>query len=174
MRQTVKMNKVVTIIGIIFVLVIAGCVGRQASSSVGLSVGDTAPDFSLSDPEKGAISKSTFAGKPLFIFFTATYCVPCQIGAQNLAKYDDETGGRAFNVLVVFVDNRETDSQLLEWRKNFGRDDWHVAKGIPMAQNYQVQYLDTKYVLDENGVIKWFNIQPLEYSSAKAVLQPLL
>jgi hypothetical protein len=43
-----------------------------------------------------------------------------------------------------------------------------------MAQKYDVQYLDTKYVFDKNGVIKWIDIKPLEYSSIKPVLGPLL
>ena len=43
-----------------------------------------------------------------------------------------------------------------------------------MGQDYKVQYLDTKYVLDKDGIVRWFDLKPLEYSSAKAVLQPLL
>lgn len=147
---------------------------ESAQIQQGLQVGNAAPDFSLVDPEKGRITKQTFTGKPLFIFFTTTYCTPCQIGAQNFAKYDDETDGDAFNVLIVFVDDREKDEQFLEWKKKFGRDDWYVAKGIDMAQTYRVQYLDTKYVFDEHGIIKWVNVKPLEYQTSKQVLEPLL
>jgi len=82
-----------------------------------LQVGAIAPDFQLTDSVKGNITKENFSGKPLFIFFTATYCIPCQIGAQNLAKYDDEHGGNAFNVLIVFIDDRETDNQFVDWKK---------------------------------------------------------
>jgi thiol-disulfide isomerase/thioredoxin len=146
-----------------------------AKSKEGLQVGNTAPDFNLIDPQKGGIiAKQTFNGKPLFIFFTTTYCTPCQIGAENLGRYDDETGGSAFNVLIVFIDDRETDNQFIEWKQKYGRNDWFVAKGINMAQTYNVQYLDTKYVFDKNGIIKWIDIKPLEYSSIKPVLGPLL
>jgi len=140
----------------------------------GLDVGNIAPDFKLTDPLKGTIIKSNFTGKPLFIFFTATYCTPCQIGAQNLARYDDEHGGNAFNVLIVFIDDKETDNQFIDWKKQFGRDDWYVAKGIDMANNYHVQFLDTKYVFDKDGIIKWIDVKPLEYSSIDPVLSPLL
>lgn len=99
---------------------------------------------------------------------------PCQIGAENLAKYDDETGGSAFNVLIVFVDDKETKKQFINWKKDHGRGDWYVAKGIDMAQTYNVQYLDTKYDFDRNGIIKWSDIKPLEYSSIKPILAPLL
>ncbi|MHB8603070.1 MAG: TlpA family protein disulfide reductase [Nitrosotalea sp.] len=137
-----------------------------------LQVNNTAPDFSLTDPQKGQVTKQTFAGKPLFIFFTASYCTPCQIGAQNLAKYYDETG-KSFNVLIVFVDDSETNSQFIDWKNKFGRDEWYIAKGTDMARTYHVQYLDTKYVFDKNGVIRWMDVKPLDYSSIDPVMKPL-
>jgi len=147
---------------------------QTSESKEGLQVGDLAPDFQLTDPVKGSITKENFSGKPLFIFFTATWCTPCQIGAQNLARYDDEHGRNAFNVLIVFIDDKESDNQFIDWKKQFGRDDWYVAKGIEMANNYQVQFLDTKYVFDKDGIIKWIDVKPLEYPSIDPVLSPLL
>ena len=131
--------KLVMILLLTSVLFVSGCVSNtaqttnqpvQADLNIGLNVGQIAPDFSLQDPANGVISKNTFQGKPLFIFFTATYCVPCQIGAQNLARYDDETGGNKFNVLIVFVDESETNSQFLAWKNSFGRSDWYVAVDV--------------------------------------------
>jgi len=140
----------------------------------GLERGNSAPDFSLIDPEKGSISKQSFQGKPLFVFFTTTWCTPCQIGAQNLAKFDDEKGGDAFNVLIVFVDDKEADPQFIQWRENYGNGDWYVAKGLDMAGTYKVQYLDTKYVFDKDGIIQWIDVKPLPYSTIEPVLGSLL
>lgn len=146
--------------------------GNEAAQ--GLEVGNSALDFSLIDPEKGSVTKQTFEGKPALIFFTTTWCTPCQIGAENLARFDDETGGNAFNVLIVFVDPRENDPQYLDWREKYGRSDWYVAESEQMPLDYKVRYLDTKYVFDSNGIIKWVDVNPLEYSKAKQVLEPLI
>jgi thiol-disulfide isomerase/thioredoxin len=146
----------------------------SGSAVQGLEVGNSAPDFSLTDPEKGGITKQTFEGKPVLIFFTTTWCTPCQIGAENLARFDDETGGNAFNVLIVFVDPRENYPQYLDWREKYGRSDWYVAESEQMPQEYKVRYLDTKYVFDSSGMIKWVDVNPLEYSKAKQVLEPLI
>jgi hypothetical protein len=43
--------------------------------------------------------------------------------------YDDKTGGSAFNVLIVFVDDAETKEQFIDWKNKYGRGDWYVAKG---------------------------------------------
>ena len=109
------------------------------------------------------------------IFFTTTWCVPCQIGARELLKYDLETGDNAFHVVVVFIDSRETNAQIKWWKDNFGGKDWITALDTNgMAYDYEVRFLDTKYVLNKNGVIVWKDFYPLTYETAKSVLEPLL
>jgi len=188
-KKSKKSKSKYIVVGVIIVAVVAAAFlannSTQSSQSTnlttapenavsGLQIGNVAPDFSLVDPQKGSITKQSFEGKPVFIFFTTTCCTPCQIGAQNLVRYDDETGGNAFNVLIVFVDERESDPQFIEWKNRFGNDDWYIAKGIKMANTYKVQYLDTKYVFDKNGIIKWVDVKPLDYSSIAPVMRSLL
>lgn len=43
-----------------------------------------------------------------------------------------------------------------------------------MALAYNVKYLDTKFVIDKNGIIRWIDIYPFDYSKIKEVLGPLI
>ncbi|MEM4394766.1 MAG: redoxin domain-containing protein [Candidatus Nitrosocaldus sp.] len=146
-----------------------------SASIGGLPINTTAPDFKLFDIEKGEISKELLKGKPLFIFFTTTWCTPCQVGAKQLAKYYDETNA-GFNVLIIFVDPTEDYKELVKWRQQYGRDSWYIVKDNEQraVKDYNIRYLDSKYVLDKDGIVRYFDIRPLSYITAKNVLEPLL
>lgn len=123
----------------------------------GLKVGDAFPDFSLTEVGGKTITKDSLKGKPAIIWFTTSWCIPCQIGAQDVSKLDNNLGGEAFNVLVVFVDPKEKDSDLILWRKRFANPDWIVAfdnELTNLAKKVEIKFLDSKFILDKNGVIK--------------------
>jgi thiol-disulfide isomerase/thioredoxin len=152
---------------------IPSTVAQDLSNVGGLPIGSRAPEFTLNDPIRGVIDNKRLTDKPLFIFFTTTWCTPCQVGARELARYYDETN-KAFNVLIVFVDPNESDDSIITWKKNYGRDDWYIAKGYDMALKYNIKYLDSKYAIDKDGIIRYFDVRPLSYPTAKSVIEPLL
>jgi thiol-disulfide isomerase/thioredoxin len=127
-----------------------------AQEVVELEDGQPFPQFSLSDVDGIEATLATLSGRPSIIWFTTGWCVPCQIGAEVVAELDAELGGGAFNVLVVFVDPRENNDDLRRWRADFAAADWQVAfddLSNPLAARIGLQYLDSKYLLDANGVL---------------------
>jgi cytochrome oxidase Cu insertion factor (SCO1/SenC/PrrC family) len=116
--------------------------------------GDRFPELHLSTVDGRPVDHAALAGQPTLVWFSTTACVPCQMGSRVIADLDDELGGDAFNVLMVFVDPSEDARSLRTWRDRFARADWMVATDSDrLAQRLGVTYLDTRYLLDAHGVI---------------------
>jgi len=118
--------------------------------------GKAFPTFSLTEADGRTLTNDSLKGKPSIVWFTTSYCVPCQQGAALVSQLDDELGGDAFDVLVVFVDPNEPVSALTSWREQFASDDWMVAldDGNELSEKVGLRFLDSKFLLDESGTIR--------------------
>ena len=167
-----KKNTIFIIIGIIVLIGALLFFGKSSTvpskssiqdvSSTKLAAGEVFPEFNLVDVDGKTFTRDSFNGKPSIIWFTTSWCVPCQIGAKEVAKLDDELGGNAFNVFVVFVDPREDESALRKWKQDFANKDWIIAfdnQSDALSKKINLKYLDTKYLLDSNGVIQNIDLQ---------------
>jgi len=130
---------------------------QTESRKVSASVGNAFPDFSAIDIEGVSLSNQSLKGKPSIIWFTATWCTPCQIGAKKVAQLQRELGDNRLNVLVFFVDPKESADDLRNWRSQFANPDWKLAFNNGLAEKIDIRYLDSKYLLGNDGVIKDFN-----------------
>lgn len=145
-----------------------GAPSVAASGVVGTRTGDTAPDFRLPDISGVTVTRASLvAERPGLMFFTATWCLPCIEGLRHLKRFEENIGGRPFNVLVVFVDPRETDDDLRAFRERYGFPKrWHYALDRDnLVRKYSLRYLDTKYILDPAGVIRYTDVYPADYNT---------
>ena len=169
-----KRNTLSIVIGIVVLVGVLLFFGRSNTKSVDntiqnneqtqFSVGDRFHNFRLTEVSNIAVIPDIFLGDPTIIWFTTSWCVPCQIGARDTSKLDTELGDDAFDVLVVFIDPRESNEDLINWRNSYANPDWIVAfddQNDSLAQKLNVKFLDTKYLLDENGFIVNIDERPV-------------
>lgn len=141
----------------------AGGAASTGPASVGTGVGQLAPDFKLVEVGGEAITRETVKGKPALIWFTASYCTPCQEGALLLRPILEALGPDRIRIVVVFIDPTDPPAALVDWRQRFGRPEWDVAlDGERMTRDFRVQYLDTKYLLDREGNIVYTDVVMLD------------
>jgi thiol-disulfide isomerase/thioredoxin len=158
---------------------VAGDTGTASGGSVtvGTGVGQRAPDFRLVDVDGRTVTTDALRGKPTLLWFTTSYCTPCQDGALALGRVLDRIGpaSRQIAVVMVFVDPGEPPASLVDWKARFGRPDWEVAPAAgSIVRDYRVQYLDTKYLLDADGVIRVVDYLPLEEANWERDLRVVL
>ncbi len=141
--------------------------------SVGIAVGNLAPDFQLTDVFGRPVNRSSLvADRPGLLFFTTTYCLPCVEGLKALARFQNDAGTDRFNVLVAFVDPGEPPTALRAYQEEHGLPQtWFFASDTnDMVTKYRLRALDTKYVLDRAGVIHYTDIYPATYETWRQAL----
>ncbi len=72
-----------------------------------VSVGDTAPDFTITTDSGRTISTSSFGGKLLVLNFWATWCAPCVQELPSLDQFQRNLAGSGVVVLGISVDKDE-------------------------------------------------------------------
>ena len=126
-------------------------------------VGEPMTDFRLMTSDGAEVTAAQLRGNDSILWFTTTYCVPCQVGAVEYRALASELGDDAPNMLFVFLDPQEPNSALQNFRSQFGLPEWIMAlDSDQLAQRAGVQLLDTKIFVDETGVVRDIDTAPVD------------
>jgi protein SCO1/2 len=131
----------------------------------GLAVGDSIPDFSLTDQTGRPFRLSQMRGEPVAVTFLYTRCpiaTACPLTSTRFAKLDAMLKEKGFGRLVTITVDPEHDTPkvLAEYAKHLGADPsrWKFLTGNPkavadVASNFGVLYYpDQGQVVHSQGV----------------------
>jgi len=129
-----------------------------------VSVGQTAPQFELNDPEGKLVKLSDFKGKYVLLDFWASWCAPCREENPNIVKQYETFKSKGFTVLGVSLDEDKAD--WINAIKNDGLNWSHVSElkrwDGKVTIQYKVEGIPASFLLDPKGKIIAKNLRGAE------------
>ena len=151
----------VAILGLAFTIV-----WMQSSKYEPLTVGKTAPDFSLPAlDETKTVRLSDFRGKVVFLNFWATWCKPCKEEMPSMEVLYKNFEKDGFIVLAISIDRVTTKKDIPPFVKSLGLsfpvlvDSWGQTD-----KKYKLMGVPETYVIDQQGVLREKVIGPRDWT----------
>jgi peroxiredoxin len=131
-----------------------------AAKGVAPQVDYEAPNFKLNDPAGKPVELKQFRGKPVFLNFWATWCVPCREEMPEMERLHREYQKDGLVVLAVSLDDARVAKDIPEFLKE--GDPSVGAYTFPVVldgkqevmKQYKLLGVPQSYFIDPQGVIR--------------------
>jgi thiol-disulfide isomerase/thioredoxin len=164
MKRSIKFLLAITILLVIIFAIYYTFFFNNSNSnsySIGTNIGNLAPDIKLYLTNGQIINLSYFRGQNVLLWFVATWCSSCQIGAQMLSSnYYQILHNKGYIIIVVelYNDLGQPGHSIEAFAEQFGggfKSGWFYATSTQEATLiYDPNgYLDIFYVINKNGII---------------------
>lgn len=153
------------------VMVLSLCISDVGG---GLEVGEKAPLFTLLDTEDGPQNLTDYRGRVLVLEFFTTWCTYCSEQLGELKDLDGRVDPSRVAFLMVDADDQESRPKVADYRSSKNIK-WPVCpKGGKVASDYGVDAYPTTLVVDQEGVVRAYEVGVVSTGSLKDVIDGLL
>ncbi len=161
---------VVVVIGVLAFIVVGllrpNAVSPTTSSlgtTVGLQIGDAAPNFTLKTLDGKQVSLSDYQGKAVMINFWFATCPGCLAETPGIERFyaAQQAAGKSFVILAVnSVDDAPTAQQFVQ---QYGITYTPVLDDNQrVATLYNLNATPTSYFIDRQGIIRFVQVGPID------------
>ncbi|ASK64033.1 alkyl hydroperoxide reductase [Virgibacillus phasianinus] len=133
-----------------------------ADPTVGLEMGNIAPDFQLQTLAGKTVKLSDYRGQRVMVNFWATWCPPCRAEMPDMEKfYQNE------DIVILAINLTQTEKSLQQVQDFV--NEFQVTfpilldKQIEVATNYGIRPIPTSFMIDPNGIIQFKAFGAMSY-----------
>lgn len=148
---------------------------QQQQLTVGLEVGNLAPDFELQSLEGNPIKLSSLKGKKVILNFWASWCPPCRLEMPDMEKFYVDQKNKGIEILAVNLTTAEKSRDDVTTFMKANSITFPVVlddKG-KAGQLYNVSSIPASFIIDSQGVIQRKIVGPMTYDSMKSMLNSI-
>jgi peroxiredoxin len=160
----------VVVIGVL-AFIVAGLLHPGAASTtpsssgatVGLQIGDVAPDFTLASLDGKQVSLSQFRGRPVMLNFWYSTCPGCLAEIPGMQRFysAQQAAGKDFVILGVnSVDDAQTAQQFAQ--QSGLTYPLALDNNQHVATLYNLTATPTSYFIDRQGMIRFVQVGPID------------
>lgn len=151
-----------------------------AGVTVGINIGEKAPEIDYPSPSGENIALSSLRGKLVLIDFWAAWCPPCRAENPNVVRTYEQfkdkefINGNGFTVYGVSLDQEKSkwvqaiEQDNLNWPNHVS--DLQYWSSVPAAM-YQVRGIPANFLIDGKGIIIAKNLRGEALGAKLAELQ---
>jgi len=136
-------------------------------------LGSPAPDFTLQTADGTAVQLAKLKGKPVWINFWATWCVPCREEMPAMQELYEQYHGQGLEILAVNME--EDPATVRRWIASGNYSFTFVLDSDgQQVKRYNVTAAPTSYFVGRDGVIRDLKLGQISRGEMVAKLDKLL
>jgi thiol-disulfide isomerase/thioredoxin len=142
------------------------------AASGGAVVGRLLPDVRLRYPDGRVTALSSFSGRPLWINFFATWCVPCKAELPEIQRRYEKY--QASGLVVLGIDQEESSDAVTPFVKRFGLTYPVTIDTGPAAQLFNIHVIPMSIFVDGSGTVRSIRIGQMQPDAMDAAIRSSL
>jgi peroxiredoxin len=132
-------------------------------ATVGLQVGDAAPNFTLTSLDGKQVSLSDFRGKPVMLNFWYSTCPGCLAEIPGMQRFYAAQQAASKDFVILGVNSVDDAQTARQFAQQYG-----LTYSLALDNNQQVATLyhltatPTSYFIDRQGIIRFVQVGPID------------
>lgn len=135
---------------------------KAGSDTVGLEVGNIAPDFQLETLDGEQVALSDYRGRRVMVNFWATWCPPCRAEMPDMQSFYED---KDVEILAINLTGTESSRDgVTDFTNEFGLTfPILMDEDTQVANEYQIQPIPSSFMIDSNGRIQYKALGAMNY-----------